>query len=91
MEEFDEIKSKVEYVGPKLGDNTICLPRNIQKVKYIALGEEHMMAHCTHAETLEDQIYVLGNNHWGQLGLNPFEYKQVQSLTPLKLQAVNDR
>ena len=46
FEDLDDIRKKIEYVGPALQNNVICLHMNIKKVKNIALGEEHMLAHC---------------------------------------------
>ena len=40
------------------------------------MGNEHMMLLCTNINNSKNSIYVLGQNEWGQLGINP--------LVPLK-------
>ena len=63
------------YVGPKLNDNAIWLKRN-RRVDHIALGESHMVV-LGHHVGVKQEVYVMGSNQWGQLGINPFNEEAV--------------
>ena len=60
--DYEEIKLENEYVGPSLPLNTLCLHQNVERVKHVALGQQHLLAHCVNKETNKDGIYVMGDN-----------------------------
>ena len=82
-------------------DNSV-LPANFisvsrQTVDSISLGECHMVVRCT--KTIEEDnyikmVYVMGNNQWGQLGIDPFEDERssfIPKLRPLDIQHIQDK
>ena len=61
------------YDGKQLPVNIVRLPKTIQRIIRISLGETHMIAHCIGPNNKKGCIYGVGGNKWGQLGLNPME------------------
>ena len=79
------------FFGPPLLENTLIVPRKIRVVKYVTLGEAHMVLHGTESDSRNEVVYGAGDNRWGQLGLNPFETLFIDHLVPLNVDVINQK
>lgn len=64
------------------------IPRRVNVVKNICLGEMHMVAHCVDSLTNNDVAYGMGDNKWGQLGKNPYERRFLDQLEHIELPCI---
>lgn len=61
------------YGGPQLGDNIVEIPSFVRTVKKISFGKTHAVLHGVEqiGINMTDVLYVMGENQWGQIGMNP--------------------
>ena len=63
------------------------VPSSLRIVKNISLGKTHAIMHGVQYQNFveKDVLYVLGDNRWGQLGINPNTQVFVDKFIPAKI------
>ena len=94
-----------DYIGPSLGSNVFWLSRKTREVHKVALGEKHIIVHCTEAGSgpvsimnialgkntqPQEMLYGLGDNRWGQLGFDPILNREIKKLTPISIEVLRE-
>ena len=91
----DHVHDSCELTGYQFPANFIRLKRTLT-VDSISFGECHMIVRCIkrNSITFQKQVYVMGNNQWGQLGIDPFRDDKssfISKLEELELQRLKDK
>ena len=69
----EEKFQKQNYTGAPIGENVLLLPRRLNKVANICIGEKHMIVQGIDQFTQQQLVYGMGDNTWGQIGKDPHE------------------
>ena len=81
------------FVGPHLADNIIEIPSSLKKVKKISLGKCHAVLHGVEQIGIieTDILYVMGDNKWGQIGMDPNDITFEDGFIPINLPILKNK
>jgi hypothetical protein len=83
IEQFKNMLEEPEKASVNLETNILSMPSNVQVVKRISMGHEHLIAlvELNGIISPPEAMFGMGSNVHGQLGKDPFRHDFIETLT----------